>query len=672
VSPLLGYVTAVAAIALVVALKLVIPRMGTDAPFLLMLIPTMLAAWRGGMGPGLAAAVLGIVAVNFFFLAPTFDVRVGPEAILHSCVFCATNVIAAVLTASLQTARRTATAAQRSAETEARRIEGLYRLGLALAGARRVEDVAEVLLHETVIALRGTLVAVYVVSEEDQTLRLVTYLGSDAGFLPLAELDVYNRIPLTAEAPGPLTVRSRALVVLESEQELRARFPAHAAAAQGRRLPPAAICAPMIVHDRVIGVLGVLFSEPRSIGSGERSWAQAVAQACGMAVQRVRLHEQEHRARVEAEDAVRIKDEFLFVVSTELRAPLTTIVGWAHLLRKSRHAERARYEHGLEVIERSAQAEARLVDDILDLARITARKLTFDLRSTDLARVVRAGVEELKVEAAAKGVELAMRSRVGAVVMGDERRLRQVVDKVVTNAVRFTPPGGRVTVDMERRRQRVGLVVRDDGRGIDPGELSHILEPLRTDGDAQLRSERGLGLGLPIANFIVQEHKGTFRVESDGVGLGTKVTIELPIAEPVAGMLSISAERETRGPLLSGRRILVVDDDTDAREALTELLSAEGAQVHSAHSTDALLEVRDFAPHVIVTNTDAERGREVIRSVRALPAPLSSTPALALVTRMEQDDGAAAQSAGYQRRMAKPPEPKALTDAIQQLVQDGR
>jgi K+-sensing histidine kinase KdpD len=656
-------------VALVVLLKLAVPHLGTDAPFLLMLGPSVLAAWRGGFGPGIATAILGIAAVNYFFLEPFYDFRTSPVATFHSIVFATNNVTAASLTAAVRSARHRATAAQRDAQGAARRVDGLYHLTLALGGARRVEDVAEVILHETVAALRGTLVAVYVASSDDQTLRLVTYLGSDPGFLPLSHLTAFTQIPVAAEAPAALSARTRALVFTESEDEFRARFPAHAEAAQGNRLPAACLCAPMIVHDEVIGVLGIVFSDPKKMSFRDRSWAQAVAQACGMAVQRVRLHEQEHRARVAAEDAARIKDEFLFVVSTELRAPLTTIVGWAHLLRKTKPSERSRYEHALDVIERSAQAQARLVDDILDLARMTARRLSFEPGSTDLTSLMRAIVADHQVAAAAKGVQLEFLSAVEAVVVADAGRLRQAFEKVLANAFRFTPPGGHVTVEMARRRHCVAISVRDDGRGIPRGQVPHVLEAFRLGEDSEMRRERGLGLGLSIANFIVREHKGLLQVDSAGLGEGTTVTMELPLAEPVAGMVGVSADGARVGIApLRGRRVLVVDDDTDAREALAELLMAEGAEVRALPSSDALDELRRFGPDVIVTDIDAERGQEFIRDVRGLPSPLSSIPALALIPLSRPEEGDATKGDGYERHLTKPPKPEALTAAINQMM----
>lgn len=664
---LLRYGFAVVAVGAIVLLKeLVIPPLGRDAPFLLMLAPTLIAAWYGGLGPGIVSVVLGGLAVYYLFLPPYYDLMASPMATLHTLAFSATNFITAVLMASVQASRR-------RAEVAARRIEGMYTVSVAIGGTRSIQEITDVILHETIAACGATMVALYLASEGGESLRLMSHLGRDPQFLPLANLRPFSEVPFDSESPVALAARTRAVVFVQSEDEFRSRFPARYQEAQGLRIPPAFVCAPMIVHGHVIGVFGIAFERPRRIGTEERSWAQALAQDCGMAVERARLFERERRARIDAQEAARTKDEFLAVVSKELRAPLTTIVGWAHMLKSREATDHRTYRHGLDIIERCAQAQARLVEDILEMSRIVARKLRVEVKAIELAPLVSACVDEVRVKAAAKGLHLEKGPDVQAVVMGDRERLRQALHKVLVNAFRFTPPGGHVRVELEVRDRSAFVSVRDDGRGVAAHEMDRLFEPFRAGKSRAVRGERGLGLGLAIANYIVQEHHGALRIESPGPGHGSTATMELPLAEPTAGVLALSGEPRTTPAPLAGLRVLVVDDDNDAREALTEMLAAEGADVRPVPPARAAFdELTEFSPHVIVTDIDMpEQSQWFMRELRAMPPPLATIPALALTAQARPEDAERTRAAGYQRHLSKPPEPRALTDAVAELGAPG-
>jgi K+-sensing histidine kinase KdpD/CheY-like chemotaxis protein len=660
-SPLVKYGVAVAGVGVMITFKWITPRLGQDAPFLMMTGPTVLAAWYGGLGPGLVAALLGTISADYFFEAPAFSLRESPVAIYHDLVFGSMDALIAVLVARVQVARR-------RAEAAARRIQGIYTVSVALGGTRTIQDVADVILHETAAVLDASAVAIYVTSERGETLRLLTHLGRDPHLLGVASDQTFQEVPLSIDAPLALAARNRTVIAIESPREMQRRFPERFRALEAHLSPKALMVAPMIVHGHVVGVLATGFLHEQTITPDDRSWAQALAQDCGMAVERTRLFERERDARIQAQEAARAKDAFLAVVSTELRAPLTTIVGWAHMLRRERSTDRGRLEHGLDVIERSAHAEAKLVDDILDMSRIAGRTMDFEVKSIDLAPLVRSLVDRCRVQATAKGVHLELRSAVPALVMADGDRIRQALKNALSHAIRFTPPGGHVTVDLTKREHGAILRIEDDGKGLSPSQLARVLEPFRSGQDSDVRRDRGLGLGLAIANYVVREHKGSFTVDSPGMGRGTTITMSLPVAEPTAGRLGVAANGRTRQAPLAGRRVLVVDDDTDAREALSEMLAAEGADVRSAPGAEvALDEVREFSPHVIVTDTDIDRDYGFIRRLRALPPPLATIPALALTARSAPQEGLAAIAAGYQRQLAKPPEPRTLTETVVQL-----
>jgi K+-sensing histidine kinase KdpD len=653
------------------------PALGHDAPFLLMLVPTLVSAWFGGIGPGLLAATLGTLSVQYIFIAPRFDLRIEPSASIHAAVYAIQNYLLAVFMATVQTSRV-------RAELAARRMEGMYAVSAALGGARSVPEVTEVIVHEAVAVLSADGVAAWFLTEEGGRLRRVMALGRGGAEFPGSaskkppEERPFHEIELEAEGPVSLAARSRQLVAVEDRDELHTRFPqveqvAHGFLTEGYFIPPAFVCAPMVVHDQVVGVLLVAFMRPRRLTIEEREWVKALAQDCGMAAQRARLLDTERRARLEAEEATHAKDEFLAGVSNELRAPLTTIIGWAHLLRKEKSVDRSRYEHGLDVIERSAQAQARLVTDIIEMSRIAARRFKVEVKPIDLKALVQEAVEELKVVAAAWGIDVEMKPSPGATVVADPARISQVMQYVISNAFKSTPPGGHVQVGVMTGPHRASVEVSDDGNGMDPNELRRVFEAFRPQQEAlgERPGEKGLGLGMPIAKHIVEEHRGRLRITSPGRGRGTTVTIDLPLAEPVAGVLAVNGSgKAPDAPPLAGMRVLVVDDDPDAREVLAEMLASEGAEVRPAPSANVALEqMDDFAPQVLICDMEfpEENRDDAIRRMCDRPPPLAKVPAIALIERTHPERIKAAKEAGFQRQITKPPDPRALIQAVAEL-----
>jgi signal transduction histidine kinase len=432
-----------------------------------------------------------------------------------------------------------------------------------------------------------------------------------------------------------------------------------------------------------VGVLGLGFPQPRRFDAQERFWARTLAQDCALAIERARLFEAERSARLDAEEASRAKDGFLSVASHELRAPLTSILGWTGLLRRTQPEDRARYARALDVIERSARAQARLVDDILDVSRIAAGKLRVHAKPMRLAPLVRSCVEAARATADARGVELTVEADADGVVLADADRLRQVVDNLLSNALKFTSAGGHVRVKTAPVQGRFVLRVRDDGKGIAPGELAHVFEAFHQADSSSTRREGGLGLGLSIVRHIVREHRGAVRIDSAGVGCGTTVTVELPAADIAPGLIAVAAaaQNEVAGvaqrggagaqaATLGGLRVLVVDDDADARDAVAEMLAAEGALVQSAPSARAALRALNaFSPNAIVSDIGMpnEDGYWLMRKVRALTTEVATVPAVALTAYSRAEDVRAAMAAGYQQYLPKPPEPGRLADVVAYL-----
>jgi signal transduction histidine kinase len=655
----LGYLLAFVAVAGVVLLKQVaFPALGRDTPFLLTLLPVVVATWYGGTGPGFFAALLSCVATLFVLLSPDHSRRLSPAAALQTIAFVVQSTLVVCLITGVWVARARARVA-------AGRVARIHAVSSELGKVRTLDEVTQVILHEAVTALEAAAGVVFLVRAPSGPLELVGQFHDGTGRTRSA-----FDIPLDEDFPVALAARTGEAVFFESGEELDRRFPCIRPAWRAS-MPPAAMCLPMMVHGRVVGVLGIAFAERRCFDPQERFWAQTLAQDCGMAIERARLFEAERKARIKAEEASRAKDGFLSIASHELRAPLTSILGWTSLLKSTGPDDRTRLARGLDVIERSARAQARLVDDILDVARIAAGKLTIHPKPMRLGPLVRSCLEAARATADARGVELAIVLDDDAAVLGDADRLRQVVDNLLANALKFTPRGGHVGIESDRVDGKCLLRVRDDGKGISPGDIAHVFEAFRQADSSSTRREGGLGLGLSIVKHIVCEHHGSVRIDSAGVGCGATVTVELPAADPVPGPRAAGAAPQHAGKAtLGGLRVLVVDDDADARDAVAEMLAAQGAQVKSAPSAKAaLLALSAFSPNAIVSDIGMpdEDGYWLMRKVRALATNVATVPAVALTAYSRPEDVRAAMAAGYQEHLAKPPEPERLANVVAHL-----
>jgi PAS domain S-box-containing protein len=400
--------------------------------------------------------------------------------------------------------------------------------------------------------------------------------------------------------------------------------------------------------------------------------------------ERQALLEAERRARSEAEHANHLKDEFLATLSHELRTPLTAILGWSHLLR--RHARQDdELGEGLSVIERNARVQVQLIEELLDMSRIMAGKLLLDVQRLDLATIVRAAIESVMPAAEAKSIRIQalLDAHVGP-VRGDAARLQQVFWNIISNAIKFTPKGGRVQVALERVNSHVEITVTDTGIGIAPEFLPYVFERFRQGERATNRRHGGLGLGLAIVKSIVEMHGGTVRVKSPGVDRGATFSVELPVMV-LHDDRSSPGEREhprlsgldaglgqTDESLLEGICLLVVDDERDARELLRRVLEDAHARVAvAADAREALELLRRERPHVIVSDIGmpGEDGYAFIRRVRELPASEGGdTPAVALTAFARSEDRRRALIAGFQSHVAKPVEPAELVTVIASLA----
>jgi PAS domain S-box-containing protein len=387
--------------------------------------------------------------------------------------------------------------------------------------------------------------------------------------------------------------------------------------------------------------------------------------------EREQLLAREKAARESAESANRIKDEFLAVVSHELRSPLNPILGWSKLLR-SRQLDEEKTDRALEVIERNAQMQAQLINDLLDVSRILRGKLSLDTQTVDLVITIQAAMETVRLAAEAKSIQINTQFEpdVGQVA-GDAGRLQQVVWNLLTNAVKFTSTGGRVDIRLERTGSQAQITITDTGKGIPPDFLPYVFEQFRQESSATTRRFGGLGLGLAIVRYLVELHGGTVQADSQGEGMGATFTVKLPLMphQPITQPDPKPSEFSLN---LQGTRILVVDDDDSTREFLAFLLELHGANVTAtATAGEALTTLTQFQPDVLLSDIgmpDVD-GYMLMRQVRALPPKQGGNiPAIALTAYAGEIDYQQAMAAGFQRHITKPIEPEVLIQAIATLL----
>lgn len=373
---------------------------------------------------------------------------------------------------------------------------------------------------------------------------------------------------------------------------------------------------------------------------------------------RAALVEREQALRAGAEQATQAKDRFLAVLSHELRSPLQSMLGWIRLLRSGRlsaaHAERA-----LDVFERNTVLQARLIDDLLDVSRITAGALRLDLAPMMVASAVQTVTDGLRPAADAKRIRLVVSLEDGAgPILGDAARVQQIVGNLVSNAMKFTPSGGRIEVRAARRGFQVEIQVRDTGAGISPDQLPHVVAPFGTK--PRNGSQGGLGLGLGIARHLAELHGGALDATSAGLGQGATFTLRLPLTgeSPATSEALDRAAEPGSTEDLAGRHVLVLEDDADTREVITAMLEQSGAVVTAAATVAAALsELERATPDVLLSDLSLpERdGYDFIRSVRALdPARGGSIPAIALTAYASTGYRERVMAAGFQRYLAKP------------------
>ncbi|MEP0800455.1 ATP-binding protein [Funiculus sociatus] len=385
--------------------------------------------------------------------------------------------------------------------------------------------------------------------------------------------------------------------------------------------------------------------------------------------EREQLLQREQTAREVAERANRIKDEFLAVLSHELRSPLNPILGWSNLLQRG-NLDATKTATALATIERNARLQSQLIDDLLDISRILSGKLSLNAMSVDLNMVISAALETVRLAAEAKLLQIQTTfSPSQGMVIGDSGRLQQVIWNLLSNAVKFTPQGGQITVRLTQTGTHAQIQVTDTGKGINPDFLPYVFEHFRQEDGATTRKFGGLGLGLAIVRQVVEMHGGTVTVDSPGIGLGATFTVQIPLAPRLIESPTLDPS-PVRDSDLNGIHILVVDDETDSREFVAFVLEQAGAIVTTvASGIDALRAFSQSVPNIIVSDIGMPvmDGYMLMRQIRALPEG-KQIPAIALTAYAGEVDRQQAEAAGFQRHVAKPIEPEVVVAMVVELV----
>jgi PAS domain S-box-containing protein len=368
-----------------------------------------------------------------------------------------------------------------------------------------------------------------------------------------------------------------------------------------------------------------------------------------------------------AEEASHLKDEFLATASHELRTPLNAIVGWVHVLQTGALADDEQRQKAVNAIDRNAKIQTRLIEDLLDVSRMIQGRVSLTVSPVDLRAIVDAAVETLRPTAAAKGITVDV-ARAGDVlrVIGDELRLQQVVWNLLANGLKYTPPGGRVTIATRVEGSRAVVSVRDTGEGIDPNFLPHIFEPFSQGAKKTMRT--GLGLGLAIVKRLVDLHGGRITAESQGVGKGASFSVSIPLAEGAQA----ASRSSTPEPNFDHLHVLVAEDDADSAAAVTAILRLHGCETQTAGTASECLRITgEWPTDVLVCDVGLpdDDGYELLKRLRRQPEG-KRIPAIALTALTRPEDRARALAAGFRAHLTKPLDPESLLREISDAIKD--
>lgn len=612
---------------------------GDRSPLGLFTLAVICSAWVGGLGPGLLATALSMITGALFIITPApFE----QQHFMLMIVFALNSTLISIVCESLRRSR------QRAEEARDKLVESEHHLKESEARFRQLADSAPVLIW---------------MSDAEGTCSWLNRPWLEFTGEPLEKQigDGWERFVHPED-------------VVRCKETFRQHFEARTPFEMDYRLRR---------HDgthRWLITRGMpLFSGTGSflgfmggcIDIHERKEAEKDSEA---------LLKVEQRARLEAERTALLKDEFLATVSHEMRTPLTAMLGWVQLLRNGTLSQDA-VPQALETIERNARAQAKLIDDLLDMSRILSGRLRLDVQQVQPAEIVEAAISAAEPAATAKSVRIVsdLDPHTGPIV-GDPTRLQQIIWNLLNNAIKFTPAKGTVSVKLKRDEYSLDILVTDTGEGITPEFLPHVFDRFRQQDASTVRRHQGLGLGLAIVKQLVELHGGSVEAHSEGVGHGATFVVHLPISPAMPGRIRatppLAATERPRDdiplPSLLGTKVLVVDDDADARELLRSILAQSGASVRTAGSAaEAIQQFEARLPDVLVSDIGmpGKDGYDLIRQIRALSMESGGhVPALALTAFARSDDRRRAIGAGFHMHLAKPVEPAELVTVVSSLA----
>jgi signal transduction histidine kinase/ActR/RegA family two-component response regulator len=428
---------------------------------------------------------------------------------------------------------------------------------------------------------------------------------------------------------------------------------------------------PLAVRDRKLGTITFASAQlGRHYTTVDLVMACELAQRAAIAIENARLYQQ-------AQEANRIKDEFLAIVSHELRTPLNSMIGWVHMMR-SRKLDEATTSKALETIERNAKIQTKVIDDILDISRIVRGKIRLNSRQVNLIPIINGIIEALHPTAEIKNIQIEFNfdPSVGQ-VMGDAERLQQVIWNLLSNAIKFTPNEGRVQVHLKQLNSNAQITVSDTGKGISAEFLPYIFERFSQADSTTTRANNGLGLGLAIVRYLVEMHSGTVYAVSEGEGRGATFTVQLPTVEPPPEQLINQIEEKFNHlTVLDNLQVLLVEDNLDTRELITFVLEQSGAQVTAVSSVGEALEMlTKFRPDVLLSDIGMpeEDGYSLIRKIRAQEiGQKQKILAIALTAFARDEERILIFEAGFQAHISKPVEPDELVTIVTNLAKSTR
>jgi signal transduction histidine kinase/CheY-like chemotaxis protein len=704
---LVTFAVAIAAVTAATAARyLLSPVLGTASyPYLFYFPAVAVVGLTGSLTAALFATLLSAVAANALFIPQEIfgSGMTGSVVLLAFLVSCGA---VAGITARLEkivsaTAERARRASDRTDALE-RAHEILQREGQRL---RLLADVANMGVanptFDDVVQRAARRVAEEIGDaciirvREGELLTVAAWHHVDADARPLLEAVILGPEDASSNPHyRRLLEARRSFVLADPLPPIQGQLPAHLRSLYEKHRPRHAIGAPIMLGGEPIGIMSVLRSKASPYSEADVVAIDAIASRVALAMENARLFdnarreaEDARRARGAAEEASRVKDEFLGTLSHELRTPLNAILGWAHMLRDPDLPDDRR-RNAVETILRNAQSQEQLISDILEVQRIMAGKLRLEFRSVDLSAIVRAAADTVQPSAEAKRIKLQLLLDLNVTpIWGDPDRLQQVTWNLLSNAIKFTPPAGLVRVRLEQTDHDCEMVVEDNGPGIAPEFIPHVFERFRQADSSSTRVHKGLGLGLAITRNLIEMHGGSIEASNTTAPdrTGAVFTVRLPRHRGARTAAAQDVDFDAasgnappwvaQGPSLRGIEVLVVDDDADARELIGTILTQYGADVSVVASADeGMRALRSHLPDVVVTDIEMPQqdGYTFIRQIRGLsPQAGGRLPAAALTAYASASDRMKVLQAGFNMHVPKPVQPAELATIVASLAGQG-